>query len=111
MTKATIIVKGRVQGVGYRYFVRGKAKKFNVKGLVRNLENGAVEVFADGNEEQIKAFIDNIKDNGVESNVVVDELSVYTKGSQNYKGPWRTYGNNFIIDKSARREDEYIHED
>jgi len=110
MTKATIIVKGRVQGVGYRYFVRGKAKKFNVKGLVRNLENGAVEVFADGSEEQIKAFIDDIKDS-VESNAVVDELSVYTKGSQSYKGPWRNYGNNFIIDKSARREDEYIHED
>jgi len=110
MTKATIIVKGRVQGVGYRYFVRGKAKKFNVKGLVRNLENGAVEVFADGSKEQIKAFIDDIKDS-VESNAVVDELLVYTKGSQNYKGPWRNYGNNFIIDKSARREDEYIHED
>ncbi len=111
MAKATIIIKGRVQGVGYRYFVRGKAKKFSIKGLVRNLKNGSVEVFAEGDEEQIKAFITEIKYSSAESNAIVEELSAYSKGSPGYKGPWRPYNNNFIIDRSSRREDEYIHED
>ncbi len=42
------IVKGRVQGVGYRYFVKAKADELGLWGYARNLDDGTVEVFAAG---------------------------------------------------------------
>ncbi|MCU9612360.1 acylphosphatase [Caldibacillus lycopersici] len=41
---ATIVVSGRVQGVGFRYTVYQLAKEYEIKGWVRNLENGMVEI-------------------------------------------------------------------
>jgi acylphosphatase len=42
------LVRGQVQGVGYRYFVIQKAHSLNLRGYVRNLSNGDVEVLAQG---------------------------------------------------------------
>ena len=49
-------MSGRVQGVGYRYFVRGVAERLQLAGEVRNLEDGRVEVFAVGEHAQLAAF-------------------------------------------------------
>lgn len=46
-------VRGRVQGVGFRYFVERAAGMLNMSGWVRNLDDGDVEVYAVGNEEQL----------------------------------------------------------
>lgn len=43
-------VQGRVQGVGYRYFVQREADALSVTGFVRNLPDGTVEVVAEGAE-------------------------------------------------------------
>jgi acylphosphatase len=43
-----IIVEGRVQGVSFRYYTEGKAKELQLKGTVRNLSNGSVEIVARG---------------------------------------------------------------
>jgi len=43
------LVRGRVQGVGFRFFVEAQASALGLKGYVRNLSNGsAVEVVAEG---------------------------------------------------------------
>ena len=55
------IVKGRVQGVGFRYFTRRLAAELDIKGWVKNLENGAVEVHAEGDEKPMEQFFSDIK--------------------------------------------------
>lgn len=63
MNKKTvfIVVSGRVQGVGFRYFVRQKATENNITGWVRNLPSGQVEIEASGDPENIAVFVDWIK--------------------------------------------------
>lgn len=47
------VVRGRVQGVGFRYFVARAANSLQICGHVRNLDNGSVEVYAIGRAEQL----------------------------------------------------------
>ncbi len=47
------IVKGRVQGVGFRYFTNHIASRIGVYGYVKNLWDGSVEVYAIGTEHQL----------------------------------------------------------
>ena len=56
-----IIVKGRVQGVGYRWFVMQKAADFRITGWVRNLPNHDVEIIAHGIQKDMGTFIDWVK--------------------------------------------------
>ncbi len=44
------LIKGRVQGVGFRWFVHREAAALNLRGWVRNTEDGHVEVVAAGDE-------------------------------------------------------------
>ena len=50
------LVAGRVQGVGYRYFVLREAESLGVTGYARNLPDGRVEVMAEGSEDALQAF-------------------------------------------------------
>ncbi len=52
------LVSGRVQGVGFRAFTRSKAKSLGLKGFVRNLPDGRVEVYAEGDEKALEKLID-----------------------------------------------------
>jgi acylphosphatase len=49
-------VEGRVQGVGYRYFVQREADTLRVTGFVRNMPDGSVEVVAEGGESALAAL-------------------------------------------------------
>ena len=52
--KATrYFVSGMVQGVGYRFFAKGAAIRLDLKGFVRNLSDGRVEVYAIGRDEAL----------------------------------------------------------
>ena len=46
-------VRGRVQGVGFRYFIEKSASAIGISGFARNLDDGRVEVYAVGHPEQL----------------------------------------------------------
>ncbi len=48
---------GRVQGVGFRYFVEANANSLNITGWVANQWDGSVKVVAEGREENINEFL------------------------------------------------------
>ena len=50
------LVQGRVQGVGFRWFVHREAGALDLRGWVRNTEDGHVEVVAAGNAEELDAL-------------------------------------------------------
>lgn len=51
------VVHGRVQGVGFRFFVLQQAVALDVTGWVRNLAGGMVEVVAEGNTSDLEALL------------------------------------------------------
>jgi acylphosphatase len=55
------IVLGSVQGVGYRWFVQQTAKALGLKGFVRNLVDGTVEIEAQGNQHSIEEFLRKVR--------------------------------------------------
>jgi acylphosphatase len=50
------LLEGRVQGVGFRYFVFRVAQSFGVLGWVKNLKNGMVEMHVQGDNETLMLF-------------------------------------------------------
>jgi len=56
------VVTGRVQGVGFRWFVEREAAQLNITGWVRNRENGSVEVMATGTREQLAALHSRLRE-------------------------------------------------
>lgn len=54
-------VSGYVQGVGYRFFAERAAGKLGVRGFVKNLRDGRVEVYAIGSQQQLHALRAELK--------------------------------------------------
>jgi len=62
MKKATrMYIDGTVQDVFFRGFVKENAERHNVKGFVRNLEDGRVEIFLEGNNEDVDKMVELCK--------------------------------------------------
>jgi acylphosphatase len=50
------LISGEVQGVGYRYFAQRASARHQVRGYVKNLEDGRVEVLAEGSARSVDGF-------------------------------------------------------
>ena len=61
MKRIHLIISGIVQGVGFRFYTRDVALEIGVKGWVKNLPDGTVEIVAEGSKEEIEAFMKQLK--------------------------------------------------
>ena len=61
MITRRFVVHGRVQGVGYRWFVARQAARFGVAGFAQNLADGTVEVVAQGDESAVQSLADALR--------------------------------------------------
>lgn len=57
MQRALVFVRGRVQGVGFRWWTRARALELGLVGHARNLADGRVEVCAQGEDEAVEQLV------------------------------------------------------
>lgn len=74
-------VTGTVQGVFFRIFVKENAEKYNIKGFTRNLEDGRIEIFAEGHIDDVKKLIEICKKGPRHSQIRNVEVK-----NENYQG-------------------------
>jgi acylphosphatase len=60
MIAKRIVFEGRVQGVGFRYTVKDLARGFDVRGWVKNLPDGSVELHVMGEADELADFLREI---------------------------------------------------
>lgn len=63
MEQIHLFVSGELRGVCYRYYSAKKAKDLGLKGFVRNVPDGRVEVLAEGEESRVDEFVNFCKNN------------------------------------------------
>jgi acylphosphatase len=79
------IVRGRVQGVGYRYFVMREAAALGVSGFARNLPDGTVEVIAEAADDVLELFEDRLRQGPSFASVKeLDRSEVATRGDHGF---------------------------
>jgi len=77
------VISGLVQGVGFRQSVLQIAQHFELGGRVKNLQNGTVELSAEGNKEMVDSFLQMVKDRFHEN---ITDLQVNIVSSLGYVG-------------------------
>lgn len=69
MIRYEVEVQGHVQGVGFRAFVSETAKSYHVTGTVQNKADGNVEIHVQGDEGELKHFLDRVNQGNTFSSV------------------------------------------
>ncbi|MGO8956333.1 MAG: acylphosphatase [Streptosporangiaceae bacterium] len=67
--RLTAWVQGRVQGVGFRWWVRARALELGLTGFVENLEDGRVKVVAEGPQERCRELLGKLEGAGTPGRV------------------------------------------
>lgn len=78
MKRVRFVVTGRVQGVGFRWFVRAEARPLGITGWIRNREDGAVVGEVEGREDALdalEAVLEEGPPSAIVTNVEITEIS------------------------------------
>ncbi|MGC8726297.1 MAG: acylphosphatase [Thermoplasmata archaeon] len=83
--RSRLILSGTVQGVGFRAIVKQYAQYAKIKGRVRNLEDGTVEIYCEYKDlEQLTNFKDSLIKIDAASGLKVDSIEQFEEGSEQY---------------------------
>jgi acylphosphatase len=82
-----VVVRGRVQGVGFRWFVQESANSLDLAGWVRNTPDGSVEIEAEGNPAEVQR-LRVLLDDGP-SRARVESVEAIAVGSEQLERPFR----------------------
>lgn len=83
---ARVIFSGNVQGVGFRFSAQQKASDYDIHGVVRNLQNGDVELEAEGPKDQLEEYINELK-SGLNRFIRVDHAKIdFKEEEKGYQG-------------------------
>jgi len=81
-----VYIKGVVQGVFFRKFLKDKAEELSLKGFVRNLKDGRVELVIEGKDEKVGEMIDICKKGPQHSKVEnVNYEEIHHQGFKDFK--------------------------
>lgn len=81
MIARKFLISGEVQGVGYRYFAQRSSARHQVRGYVKNLDDGRVEVWAEGNTPAVDGFRLDLAAGPAHSKVgLIEEIVVEPSG-------------------------------
>ncbi len=80
-----VFYAGRVQGVGFRYAAKQAAAGYEVTGTVRNLNDGRVELVAEGERAELETFQDGIREAGLRR-LIRDEQVLWSEASGEFRG-------------------------
>lgn len=75
--KIKMLVKGRVQGVGFRYCTKQLADTLHIYGFAKNQDDGSVYIEASGDDKAMKRFIQEVKKSPSPSGHVIDSTVEY----------------------------------
>jgi len=79
------VVQGRVQGVGYRYFVLRNAEQLGLAGYARNMPDGTVEVLAEGDANALDELEERLREGPSFAHVSgVDRLAIEERGASGF---------------------------
>ncbi len=76
MAAFKIKIYGKVQAVGFRFFLRKKAEELKVRGYVKNNADGSIELYAIGEEESINHFLEHCKKGSANADVKLIEVEL-----------------------------------
>jgi acylphosphatase len=109
-----MLVEGVLQGVGYRAIVKQAARFSSVKGLVRNLDDGRVEIFCEGSKTSIEKFRKLIDIQGKPDDIMsinVTKIECFEEGEKGYSPTWKPYRGfeiDYGIEKSSPFEESSL---
>lgn len=85
MASCRFVVRGRVQGVGFRYFVMHEAEGLGVSGFARNLPDGSVEVVAEAEDPVLAQLEQRLRQGPSFARVAaVERVEVAPRGGQGF---------------------------
>lgn len=88
--RVRLLVKGTVQGVGFRALVKQLGRNLGLKGTIRNLSDGSVEVYCEGTERLIRDFRKKLEYRGDPDSpfsLNVESITLHPEGDMEYASP------------------------
>ncbi len=82
-----VSVEGRVQGVGFRWFVRERARRWGLAGWVRNMSDGTVRLVARGHPDAVAGLMEDLR-RGPEGAWVTGVIDMPTDPATEYPTPF-----------------------